>query len=121
MSIAAYLYRDSTDFFLLRRTARFPGLSHKIELFKVLNYHAVVIVGLVLVMMGVLNETKEAIPTPNTAMKVGVLIMSTGWTILVIWAALSLRQPDQNPMTIPAFDDATMVSICASLSSIRLN
>lgn len=78
-----------------------------------INYHAIVITGLVLILMGVLNETKEAIPTPNTMMKVGVILLFLAWVGLSVWAGNSLRASTQNSALIPAYDDAVIVSILA--------
>jgi protein-S-isoprenylcysteine O-methyltransferase Ste14 len=77
---------------------------------KIINYHALVIAGLVLVMVGVMNEMKMAIPEPNTMMKVGVILLAIVWAFLCVWALLSLKQPHQDSRAVPAFNDATWVS-----------
>lgn len=91
------------------RTARDPAFNHRLELIKILNFHGIVVAGLVLVMIGVMNEMKMDVPVPNTMMKVGVILLASAWFFLVIWALHSLKQPQQDRMAVPAFDDATLL------------
>jgi len=60
-------------------------------------------------MMGVMNGMKTAATVPATTVKVGVILLASAWFFLCIWALLSLKQPQQDRMDVPAFDDATLV------------
>jgi hypothetical protein len=65
---------------------------------------------MVLVIIGVVNEISKHTTTPGVLAKVGVLGLLLSWVILSAWTFLSFQQPLQNPMEVPAWDDATLVS-----------
>jgi multisubunit Na+/H+ antiporter MnhB subunit len=84
-----------------------------------MNFHALIIGAMVLVVMGVMKEINNAPHTPNALMKVGVLGLGLALAILSLWTFLSWFQPPETPTENPAYDDGTTVS-CPSSFRIAL-
>ena len=85
-------------------------MNTRVEWRKVLGYHSVVIASMVLVITGIVHEISTHTTTPGVLVKVGVLGLLLSWVILSLWILLSFQQPLQNPMEVPAWGDATLVS-----------
>jgi hypothetical protein len=85
-------------------------MNSRVEWRRVLGYHSVVVVSMVLVITGIVHEISTHTTTPGVLVKVGVLGLLLSWVILSAWIFLSFQQPLQNPIEVPAWDDATLVS-----------
>jgi hypothetical protein len=85
-------------------------MNTRVEWWKVLGYHSFIITSMVLVISGIVGEINKHTTTPGGLVKVGVLGLLLSWVILSVWIFLSFQQPLQNPMEVPAWDDATLVS-----------
>ncbi|KAL1899577.1 hypothetical protein Sste5346_002979 [Sporothrix stenoceras] len=78
------------------RLARDPSINNKLEWFWQLQYHAIVMAGMVLVIIGVVNvdsssSSESKIHTSQTLVKAGAAVMVVAWLVLVFWSLISTR------------------------------
>lgn len=92
-------------------------MNTKMEWIRVIAFHAQVVLGMVLLIIGITQEISNKTSHATTLMKVGVVVLLLCDVVLAVWTWLSFNQVQHT--TLPAWDDATLVSSPSSLEQYR--
>ncbi|KAM5361819.1 hypothetical protein ACJZ2D_012849 [Fusarium nematophilum] len=109
------------------RRATNPRLNRKLDIFLEIQYHVLVGVAMVLIILAVINlQQGDSIETMKALLKVASALIALAWTLLVIWALWSLGKVNgsrQNP-PIPSMRGGKLllygVFLAVPLIAIRL-
>ncbi|CAK7218492.1 hypothetical protein SEUCBS140593_003565 [Sporothrix eucalyptigena] len=95
------------------RLAREPGMNNKIEWILQLQFHAIVIAGVVLVIIGIVsiegksNLTETTLHTNQHLVEAGAGVMVVAWLALVLWSLWSTRL--RATADVPSFRGGTIL------------
>lgn len=87
-----------------------PDLDKKMELVTILAFHIAVTGGLALLVVGI-SGSYGAHPTSGDLIfiKVGLAALTVCWTLVILYALVSLLLPSQSDRFAPAYREATIV------------
>ncbi|KAE8444747.1 hypothetical protein EG329_014307 [Mollisiaceae sp. DMI_Dod_QoI] len=90
------------------RVARNPTINSKLEWFKVINLHGLVMAAMALIIVGVFQEINGKETKPGGLMKAGVIMLLLAFLILAAWVIVSIRKREQEFTMVPLVAPNTM-------------